>query len=124
VASTPPDRPGGAFEVGETGAEFRGALLELIAHEDVNLTRGWHACEFCDAEPGIEVPCASARHGRVYLGHAEVHVLGADEVVHAAPTMVLHYVDAHGYGHRSSSWPLCSTRRPRVSRGALRPHRT
>jgi hypothetical protein len=88
---------GSMFNVGDSEPEFRHALLELIAHGDVNLTRGWHRCEFCDAEPGIEVPFESAQQGRVFLGHAEVHVLGTDGVVYAAPTMVYHYVAEHGY---------------------------
>lgn len=88
---------GTAFETGVTTPEFRQEVLELIAHQDVNLTRGWHLCEFCDAEPGIEVACESAQGGKVFLGHSEIHVLGADDVVYAAPTMVYHYVDEHGY---------------------------
>lgn len=45
-------------------------------------TRGWHRCPFCAGGPS---------------GSAELRVAGPDGTVYAAPTLLIHYVEVHGY---------------------------
>lgn len=56
------------------------ATLAGLAEEPVQLTRGYHYCELCK----------EAR------GNGEIHVRD-EKFVYAAPTLVVHYITAHGY---------------------------
>lgn len=94
---------GSRFEQGEPGPGLVDALLTLIALQPVNVTRGFHRCELCTApvapdplEP-LVVPFEAAERGEVLLGNAEVHVPGPEAITYAAPTLVAHYVERHGY---------------------------
>ncbi|MEU9193192.1 hypothetical protein [Streptomyces hundungensis] len=71
------------------------ALKILCAHPE-NQMRGYHQCEFCQA---LAPSLLGGEDGtkELFLGSAEVHVEGAEGVVYAAPTLVLHYVLEHGY---------------------------
>ncbi|MEV4318087.1 hypothetical protein [Actinocrispum sp. NPDC049592] len=86
-----------SFTTGDVDAEVRYALLEAIVRDQVNVMRGWHSCELCTEPSPVVVPFEPARDGKLRLGHAEVHVTGADGVVYAAPTLIVHYIDAHNY---------------------------
>ncbi len=67
------------FSVSEPSLDFLRALLKLVQHP-VRISRGLHSCPFCgDAE-----------------GTGEIEVLGS-AVIYAAPTLIIHYVDAHQY---------------------------
>lgn len=93
---------GSRFEVGEPVPRLVAALLALAAFRPANTTRGFHLCGFCDREPGAEpeplvVPFGAAQRGEVVLGSAELRVPGPGGVVYAAPTLIAHYVDKHGY---------------------------
>ncbi|KRR18256.1 hypothetical protein CQ14_25405 [Bradyrhizobium lablabi] len=65
----------------------------------VNLTRGWHFCEFCPK------PAKTVSPGRIRmldpaartLGNGEIRVASAAGIIYVAPLLVLHYVVAHGY---------------------------
>jgi hypothetical protein len=70
------------FSTGETSAEFRTKLGQLCQRR-VKRTRGLHACCFCK---GRERPKCSS----------EMRVAGNGRV-YAAPSLVHHYVVAHGY---------------------------
>jgi hypothetical protein len=77
------------------------ALIELGVHE-VNVTRGVHACVFCPRptqprEPQSWTYARSVSVGDYLLGHGEIHVRGIDAQLFAAPTLIVHYVDAHRY---------------------------
>lgn len=90
-----------SFAVGEPEPALVAALVTLAAFHPVNRTRGYHLCELCgtgpgDWEPGT-VPFEFADRGRVTLGSAELRVPGSDGVCYAAPDLVVHYVDRHGY---------------------------
>lgn len=91
------------FPAGEAEPGLVPALVALAAFRPVNVTRGFHLCELCgprttpdDYEP-LTVPFELAERGEVMLGSAEIHVPGPDGVVYAAPNLVAHYVEAHGY---------------------------
>ncbi|WP_447003143.1 hypothetical protein ACRAKI_26050 [Saccharothrix isguenensis] len=93
---------GSRFGVGEPEPGLVAALLALAVFRPVNTTRGFHLCEFCDPQPGddpepLVVPFEAAERGEVMLGGAEVRVQGPDGAVYAAPTLIAHYVDRHGY---------------------------
>jgi hypothetical protein len=62
---------------------FRARLLALCCRP-MNLTVGHHSCPFCPA-------CQPAA-----WGSGEIRVPGNGKV-YAAPVLVHHYVDAHGY---------------------------
>jgi len=70
------------FPKGETSEEFR-LKLERLSRRRVNQTRGLHFCQFCR---GREKPA----------GSAEIRVKGTSRI-YAAPELVHHYVEAHGY---------------------------
>ena len=58
--------------------------LRTLAEQPKNLCRGTHDCDLCPAGSGLR-------------GNGEVHVVGADGQVYAAPVLVVHYVEEHGY---------------------------
>jgi hypothetical protein len=74
-----PDHP---FPTGPTSEAFR-AKLGRLCERRVKRTRGFHPCHFCK---GRERP-ASSSEMRVAAGGR----------VYAAPSLVQHYVAAHGY---------------------------
>ncbi|MBE2321307.1 hypothetical protein DVA67_035655 [Solirubrobacter sp. CPCC 204708] len=89
------------FPTGPVPDGLLAALTELGIHE-VNVTRGVHACAFCPkpTQPRERPSWIYARSksvGDYLLGHGEIHVRGIDTQLFAAPTLVVHYVDAHGY---------------------------
>lgn len=94
---------GSRFATGDPEPGLVQALVTLAAFHSVNGTRGFHLCEFCgprttpdDYEPAT-VSFEFAERGEVTLGSAEIHVPGPGGVVYAAPTLVIHYIEAHGY---------------------------
>ena len=67
---------------------FVSALLRLTNTARVHQTRGWHVCAFCLAtgQPGTEET----------RGSYEIRVVAEDGEVFLAPSLVHHYVAAHG----------------------------
>jgi hypothetical protein len=89
------------FLSGSVPDGFLAALSELGADE-VNVMRGVHPCPFCPQshaprEPRPWIYARSDSAGEYLLGHGEIHVRGIDGQLWAAPTLVVHYVDAHQY---------------------------
>ena len=85
------------FPIGQPDVELRDRLL-VLARNPVRVARGWHDCDFCDVESPIEYfPVAGTRRFEVYLGNAELEVVGDHGVVYTAPTLIAHYVGTHGY---------------------------
>src|SRR3954468_22410018 len=56
--------------VGSVSAAFVNALGELVIREEVNATRGIHACEFC-GQKGVWVQIGRSK---AFLGKAEIWV--------------------------------------------------
>lgn len=74
---------GNTFCVGPTPVAFREALRELC-QRPINKHRGYHVCEFCKlADPR--------------KGNGQIRVMDQLGRVFVAPTMILHYVEAHQY---------------------------
>ncbi|MFJ2738124.1 hypothetical protein ACIO3O_00495 [Streptomyces sp. NPDC087440] len=70
--------------------------LKVLCARPENQMRGYHQCEFCRAL-APSVLGGDSGTNEVFLGSAEVHVEGAEGVVYAAPTLVLHYILEHQY---------------------------
>jgi adenosylhomocysteine nucleosidase len=65
-------------------------LLKLAA-KPVNLTRGFHICEYCEASWSARDKDRCAR------GNGEIRVKGINGTVYAAPVLICHYIQAHNY---------------------------
>jgi hypothetical protein len=78
--------PGYPFPTGTTSEQFQ-IKLNRLCHRRVKQTRGFHPCEFC--------PCVMSSL-ECLASSFEMRVSG-DGVVYAAPSLVHHYVVAHGY---------------------------
>jgi hypothetical protein len=69
--------------------------LISLATSPENIMRGLHYCEFCDIESPIKV---ESREGAVaWLGTGEIHVPSSEGLIYSAPTLVVHYIQAHRY---------------------------
>jgi hypothetical protein len=77
------------------GSPPEGFLTALItcAARPVRLYRGIHTCELCGA-----TDLQFDLEGReVHVGNGELRVRDANGQAYTAPTLVVHYVEAHGY---------------------------
>jgi hypothetical protein len=81
------------FEAGDTDKRLLSALLDLCSRP-VNVMRGSHDCDLCGEESPIR---ATGPSGPVFLGNGEIHVRLPSGPIYAAPTLIAHYVAAHGY---------------------------
>ena len=72
------------FEKGETPFLFIEILKNYSEQSfTVHHTRGWHGCDFCEAEK--------------MSGSREIRIVGADGKVYACPELVIHYIESHQY---------------------------
>jgi hypothetical protein len=87
------------FEKGPVDEAFIAKLRELC-RTGVNRTRGYHQCNLCaqPSDDGFRRP-TTVRHpeGRYAVGSAEIRVDTLSGVTYAAPDMIIHYVEKHGY---------------------------
>ncbi len=75
------------------------ALLEKLLRQcrkPARLTRGFHRCDFCVVS-AISMISMTVDGDEVRLGNGEIRVPGANGIVYAAPTLICHYIGAHGY---------------------------
>lgn len=87
------------FPTGEVPAAFVDRLVELC-RDGVHRTRGLHYCNLCPRSPDEPLPAPTGVHspdGDYVVGGAEIRVNGRGGTTYAAPDMVAHYVQAHGY---------------------------
>ncbi len=82
------------FAVGPVTDDFLAALRVLTAMPVVRAL-GFHVCNLCatDARPGF----TDERGVRQLLGSAEIRAFHPRGALFAAPNLLLHYVEAHGY---------------------------
>jgi hypothetical protein len=79
----------------ELSKNFLSNLLSECIYNPVNLTRGFHQCQFCQCKQlGIPV---SLGFKKFRLGSAEIRVKGEDGIIYAAPNLIYHYVKDHHY---------------------------
>ena len=82
--------------------------IKLLVTKPMELYRGRHICELC-AEPAdivktfvpdrgklIDPACSWAQWAALRGGNGEIRVSG-DGVIFAAPVLVVHYIEEHGY---------------------------
>ena len=67
------------FSASEPSLDLLRALLKLVQHP-VRISPGLHSCPFCGTAAGT----------------GEIEVVGL-AVIYVAPTLIIHYVDAHQY---------------------------
>lgn len=87
------------FTTGECPKDVRDRLVDL-ARDPRNILRGIHDCQFCprtDEFRQFQVESPTVPGEMAYLGSGEVWVTGADGTSYAAPTLIVHYIDAHHY---------------------------
>jgi hypothetical protein len=75
--------------------------LKELSERPVRLMRGYHYCQFCQA---VSRPPRLLRADiRLYEppdvahGNGEIWITGPDGVNFAAPVLIVHYIDEHGY---------------------------
>jgi hypothetical protein len=69
--------------------------LISLATSPVNIMRGLHYCEFCDIESPVKI---ESKDGVVaWLGTGEIHVPSSEGLIYSAPTLIVHYIQAHRY---------------------------
>ena len=78
---------GQSYPTGAVTPAFVQRLGQLVAHASTRGTRGLHLCDLC--------PTADEESSA--KGSAEIRAVGLDGTRYAAPTLVHHYVTAHGY---------------------------
>lgn len=92
---------GHEFRTGPTPAGLRANLEDLMWTHFASPMLGIHACELCHGSDPREPPdiIKVERDGNVaYLGGGEIWVPSVDRtLIYAAPTLILHYIDAHAY---------------------------
>ena len=92
--------PAHVFAQGEVPDGFVQRLRD-IARRPVNQTRGFYVCPFCDFGPAAgNIDRAEQHRRRVEAGalsSAEIRVVGRDGGAYAAPILICHYVEKHGY---------------------------
>lgn len=86
---------GVGYAKGAVPPHIRDRLVRL-AREPANVMRGLHHCELCDAESPVIVTVSDEPDAVACLGSGEIHVSSATRV-YAAPTLIVHYIDAHEY---------------------------
>jgi hypothetical protein len=84
------------YHRGTVPPEFVGSLKDLCARGTYR-TRGWHRCNLCSNGAPYPVAVDGGPAVRYQVGDAEIRVHGRGGIVYAAPTMVIHYVEEHGY---------------------------
>jgi hypothetical protein len=73
--------------------------LQRLSKNVVNVTRGFHECQFCTSpsDPVGSLPARPEVLSRDRCGNGELHIVGETRVTYAAPVLVLHYIAEHQY---------------------------
>ena len=85
------------FDQGTVRRELIDKLRELSVEHPTNQTRGFHICEFCTNEMANQGLVAEWNGHSRRLGSAEIWVRSQSGVSYAAPDLIVHYVECHGY---------------------------
>jgi hypothetical protein len=85
----------GGVPSGRFPAELIETLVSLAVRGERPM-RGFHECDFCDVRSPIEKSIPS-RGESVVLGMSELQVISASGQVFAAPSLIVHYIEAHDY---------------------------
>ncbi len=82
--------------VGETSPSVLRAVEDAL-HRPVGQTRGFHRCPFCEDAPFGPLRYRCHDGSEVWLGTASIELHGRAGRSWRAPTMIAHYIAAHGY---------------------------
>ncbi|MFI5528568.1 hypothetical protein ACIA8O_08390 [Kitasatospora sp. NPDC051853] len=82
---------------GPVDGELLDAIRELLRHQRISLTRGFHSCGICGPVAWADMQEGEAKVLAGEFGNGELRVPGEGGVTYAAPVMLWHYVSAHGY---------------------------
>jgi hypothetical protein len=89
--------PSEDFDRGEVSHEFVAALFRLLLNPwQPGIAMGFHSCPFCRFSGGPSSFSMLESNDSVTLGRDNVYV-PADGRVFVAPSLVIHYIDAHQY---------------------------
>lgn len=82
---------------GEVGPGAVEALERLFVHAWEPITAGgWHDCSLCPRKP-TDGPITRLIAGRRELLGVKNLLLPAGDLIYAAPSLVIHYIEDHGY---------------------------
>ncbi|MDF9816428.1 hypothetical protein [Streptomyces sp. SPB162] len=84
------------FTTGEPPEGLVEALRKAVTDREYRVTRGVHSCDLCRTH-WVEADNPQAPDEPILLGMSELRALGANDVLYAAPSLVLHYVTDHDY---------------------------
>ncbi len=73
------------------------AALEDAARTPVDRTRGWQRCGLCPRDEHGPTSYTTTAGDQLSLGDASLEVPARGRTRWVAPTLVLHYIHAHGY---------------------------
>ena len=83
------------FTKGEADEFFIGSLWDHCRTK-VDVMRGFHQCEFCDAiQPSA--PTAEYEGECLKLGYYEIRIFDGKGGIYACPSLIFHYVTEHDY---------------------------
>ncbi|MCG8407087.1 MAG: hypothetical protein MI923_17970 [Phycisphaerales bacterium] len=90
-----------SFPTGVVSEDILNKILKMCLKRVVG-ARGFHQCNICKNPPsGPEVPLGSfpvmTEQGELFLGSAEIRVLGEEGKIYAAPNLIYHYIKGHDY---------------------------
>src|SRR5690606_7727103 len=87
---------GHEYPKGEVGDETIAKLNALLESPKTHVLRGkgFHECDLCTIEQRVY---PSYKEREIALGSAELWVPAPDGVIYAAPTLIIHYIEDHGY---------------------------
>ena len=90
--------PGQEFPMGKVPEGFLEKLGALCARHTQARMRGWHSCQLPHPSGAPLYPITiEVGDQPVALGRAEIRVVGRNGAWLAAPDLIYHYVEAHGY---------------------------
>lgn len=102
--------PGHTYNRGEVQEDVFRKLLQLLVNPwEPDVLMGYHECQFCPPEDSLDTEAFDRRHRLehhglvVVFGRANLFV-PADGFIYVAPSMMAHYVDAHGYAPPAAFW--------------------
>jgi hypothetical protein len=88
---------GQPYDKGSVSAEDVAALERLaVSTWQPVFAMGWHNCSLC-GRTDLDEPFVRPIQGQNKLLGADNMFVPSGDVMYVAPTLVLHYIDAHGY---------------------------
>ncbi len=86
------------YTQGKVAAELVETLRTLAITQPKNRMRGFHICNLCNKPQNADGRVVIRWGGREhFLGSAEIWVKDECGTAFAAPNLIVHYIEAHGY---------------------------